>query len=1111
MGGLESKLVWNSNKDALDSSGPNDRLLDFLYSILNDSCNDNVSLAHEVCFSKPLEFYTRLIPNDYKTIEDSKEYVVNDSGTECKAVSVVSNRPSLLINRFGDSSFQVSIFNFWALRSHLRAAGRYSVESRRREMATLLECERYLVQTLSGSKESITVSLSSTPQGDVEQAYDDETNGGRVSALSDRALKTERLLFFRMLRQMEAKLDSFQDENDEEYSPLGVQLASGNGLESSLTVKEVTSEINSLQNLCGSNEARRGLRFLHWESEYEYTGSGSYAPPWRAPKGEIGYVLAGTFDKGVLVLTCTFNGYFVNKGYYVDANGKERLNYDAISRVYSSLSDLLEDNSSHFADALRLAEAGEIFSESDSESEHPTSEMSSVGDAKEQRLSPAPSDSASSVRSSALSRQSPSRMPVQHIDQEDGRKKQHSKTGSRPGSSMATRRRESETPRTAALRKLISSGSLKDVRSAGAKSSRPVSSSSVRRHQRHDMAKQEDESDDEKAEEEEEEEENYINPDICPNYNNIHRIVTRSLAASESSTLIYGLCQLEEMDLQDGVNQLALLDVGGLKPLLRLIEVNDTKVVVGAAQVLRTISSHPRVQNAIAKLNGVRPVVSMLGASQDIVRVLGAQVLMNLAKHTKACIKIQKTSGIEGLMNCLKEATECLAGDSTQDPTKKELMSQLALSAAIALRSAAKADTSKTLIRENNGVEALSSLLTISPPDLLVPLAGIVLECTEDAAFREELQVSDCMRTLVGYLNAPSSELRALCGEAICRCAVDGGSGGSGGKAIQTKDVLAPLVTLLSSTDKPLLISATAAIQKSLSSESNVSVFLGLSGPASLIAALSNSPYEEVQVNITGAIWNVAKVAAGRAALRSGSSTSSLVELLRKTSVPLLINVTGAIGACAMDDTLKVAIAEADGLRLLWSLLRLNHAKVQANAAGAICPLLDHPKNLAIVGEQLTGGLQLLVDLLRSDDENVQSNVCAAIANVAKAEYALAVLSEQGVLPELASLCSTCTVKVRKNLACAISQCCSYGDNRAVFGELGGVAPLVDFLDTSSADTLRASVLAMLQLSEDPQNAVTLRKRGVVTKLVGLLAADDRSLQDMAAATLSNVRAITLH
>mmetsp|Transcript_46975 Transcript_46975/g.121272 ORF Transcript_46975/g.121272 Transcript_46975/m.121272 type:complete len:213 (+) Transcript_46975:432-1070(+) len=212
-----------------------------------------------------------------------------------------------------------------------------------------------------------------------------------------------------------------------------------------------------------------------------------------------------------------------------------------------------------------------------------------------------------------------------------------------------------------------------------------------------------------------------------------------------------------------------------------------------------------------------------------------------------------------------------------------------------------------------------------------------------------------------------------------------------------------------------------------------------------------------------------------------------------------------------MDDTLKVAIAEADGLRLLWSLLRLNHAKVQANAAGAICPLLDHPKNLAIVGEQLTGGLQLLVDLLRSDDENVQSNVCAAIANVAKAEYALAVLSEQGVLPELASLCSTCTVKVRKNLACAISQCCSYGDNRAVFGELGGVAPLVDFLDTSSADTLRASVLAMLQLSEDPQNAVTLRKRGVVTKLVGLLAADDRSLQDMAAATLSNVRAITLH
>lgn len=138
-----------------------------------------------------------------------------------------------------------------------------------------------------------------------------------------------------------------------------------------------------------------------------------------------------------------------------------------------------------------------------------------------------------------------------------------------------------------------------------------------------------------------------------------------------------------------------------------------------------------------------------------------------------------------------------------------------------------------------------------------------------------------------------------------------------------------------------------------------------LGGPSALIQALLNSPYEEVQVNVTGAIWNVAKVPSGRGALRTCGAAAALVELLRKTSIPLLINVTGAIGACAMDTALKVAIAEADGLRLLWSLLRLNHPKVQANAAGAICPLLDHPKNLAMVGEQLTGGLQLLVDLLK--------------------------------------------------------------------------------------------------------------------------------------------------
>lgn len=96
------------------------------------------------------------------------------------------------------------------------------------------------------------------------------------------------------------------------------------------------------------------------------------------------------------------------------------------------------------------------------------------------------------------------------------------------------------------------------------------------------------------------------------------------------------------MDLMDGVNQLALLDVGGMKPLLDLLSLDDTKVVVGAAQVIRTISTHPRVQSAIAKLHGVRPIVAMLAAAQDIVRVLGAQILVNLANHARACYKMQK-------------------------------------------------------------------------------------------------------------------------------------------------------------------------------------------------------------------------------------------------------------------------------------------------------------------------------------------------------------------------------------------------------------------------------------------------------------------------------------
>lgn len=55
----------------------------------------------------------------------------------------------------------------------------------------------------------------------------------------------------------------------------------------------------------------------------------------------------------------------------------------------------------------------------------------------------------------------------------------------------------------------------------------------------------------------------------------------------------------------------------------------------------------------------------------------------------------------------------------------------------------------------------------------------------------------------------------------------------------------------------------------------------------------------------------------------------------------------------------------------------------------------------------LVGGLELIVTLLKSANTEVLASICAAIAKIAKDKENLAVLTDHGVVPLLASLTNT--------------------------------------------------------------------------------------------------------
>ncbi len=125
------------------------------------------------------------------------------------------------------------------------------------------------------------------------------------------------------------------------------------------------------------------------------------------------------------------------------------------------------------------------------------------------------------------------------------------------------------------------------------------------------------------------------------------------------------------------------------------------------------------------------------------------------------------------------------------------------------------------------------------------------------------------------------------------------------------------------------------------------------------------------------------------------------------TNNQLLVNTCKALGQCALDSENISIIERLDGVRLLWSLLKNSSASVQAAAAWAICPCIRNVKDSGETVRNFVGGLELIVSLLKSADGDVLASVCAAISEIAKDEENLAVITDHGVVPMLASLTNT--------------------------------------------------------------------------------------------------------
>ncbi|XP_031841158.1 armadillo repeat-containing protein gudu [Nomia melanderi] len=628
--------------------------------------------------------------------------------------------------------------------------------------------------------------------------------------------------------------------------------------------------------------------------------------------------------------------------------------------------------------------------------------------------------------------------------------------------------------------------------------------------------KMEDESSDDEPESESDEELKRLTEDVSEvpsEFWHIQKLIRYMKAGNQTATLV-ALCLLKDYDLSSRIIQRAIQEMGGLEILVNLLETKDLKCQSGSLSVLRQVSKSSQMRRYLIDLGIVTPLIQMLKHPARNIQVLAAETMAIIAQIRKARKQIRLRGGIPLILDVM-DVPDSILRQSYDDlnETNKELVS-VAIACAKVLDSLSSSPKVKEELRKHGVVKIMERFLKSKHTALVIPMMGAVQQCASMSVFREAFENTIIVCAVVHHLKNEDIKLKENCALAIFNC----GPNKVARDIVRETNGLDMLCKLVKSKEihenKSLLAAVTGGIWKCAISPENVARFNQNGLVASLVPFLEEYEDEDVQVNVVGALAECCKDPANRNILRMNDGLPKLIRLLTSTHEPLLENVPLVLKECAQNDECMDIINDPehvlDGVRLIWSLLKHPSDKIKRNACLALVPCIKYAKDSPEMVRAFVGGLELTVSLLQSKDTEVLSAVCATIAEIATDPENLGILSDHGVVEELAKLVVTKDEGLRANLTLAIAYCSEWEENSYKFGQLNAVAPLVKYMSSKNTDVLRGVCIAAYHLSKEPTNCITMHTSGVIKHILRLVGSDDPEVQIAAASTIRNIRKLAL-
>ncbi|KAM6421943.1 armadillo repeat-containing protein 3 isoform 1-T1 [Rhynochetos jubatus] len=494
--------------------------------------------------------------------------------------------------------------------------------------------------------------------------------------------------------------------------------------------------------------------------------------------------------------------------------------------------------------------------------------------------------------------------------------------------------------------------------------------------------------------------------------------VVLMLGSPEEEVLAKACDALYKFASKGDENKVALLGLGAVERLYKLISHEDPIVRRNAIMVFGIMASNHDVKKLLRELNVTNSLISQLAPEEDvIIHEFATLCLAHMAVEYTVKVQIFEQGGLEPLIRLLgspdpdvkKNSVECiylLVQDfqsraavralNVIPPLLELLKSEYPVIQLLALQTLeviSKDRETRIILEENKGLDCLLNILETNEfSDLHVEALAVLGNCLEDVHTLQLIQQTGGLKKLLSFVGVSTvPDIQRNAARAITKAAYDS----ENRKILNEEEVENCLVKLLEIDNDGVKVSASQAISAMCENLASKRAF-GPQGVPQLVQLLS-SDNEEVKEAAVTALANLTTASLSNvSAVAEAGGIEPLVNTLNAQRDGAIANAAAVLTNLAMQEPFRVNIQSRGVMSALAEPLRSTNSQVQSKAAFAVAVFgCDADARTEL---RNAGGLGLLVELLHSKTEEVRRNACWAVMVCANDELTAVELCRLGAL-----------------------------------------------------------------------------------------------------------------